>query len=110
MAQRKPTILINDPLATLPVSSVASVRVDFRFDDGGLQRNLFGYLTSGQAINVYVYPNSAHTIEHLAATVSVASSSYNSATNSFLEVLNGPFYSLEVRTVTSGGAKVVFVG
>lgn len=109
MAQRIVKTLISVATKTTPTSVVGSVRADYRFDDGGLQRSLFGYLGTGQKINVYVYPDEAHSIEHLETTISAGSSSYTTATQSFLEVLNGPFFAIEVRTVTSGSAIVVAV-
>lgn len=91
-------------------SVTGSARTDFRFEDGGTQRTLFGILTSGAEVNVYIYPDSAQSIEHLESTISIGSSCYTTATNSFLEVFNGPFSVIEVRKAgTSGTATVIGV-
>jgi hypothetical protein len=109
MTQRKPITLITSAVSASVVGSATS---DFRFETGGHQRTLFGTLTTGQAINLYIYPDAAHTVEHLETTISAGSSSFTTATRSFLEVLNGPFHSIEVRTVatTAGTIPTIVVG
>jgi len=107
MTQRKPVTLISNAVSA---SVVGSALADFRFESGGHQRTLFGTLTTGQAINLYIYPDAAHTVEHLETTISAGSSSFTTATRSFLEVLNGPFHSIEVRTaVTTAGTTLTNV-
>jgi hypothetical protein len=101
MTQRKPITLLSN---TTAASATGSAPADFRFESGGHQRTLFGFLATGQEINVYIYPDAAKTIEHLETTISAGSSSFTTATRSFLEVLNGPFHSIEVRTVVSASA------
>lgn len=100
MTQRKPITLLT-PVSMVSASVAGSAFADFRFESGGHQRTLFGILTTGQAINVYIYPDAAHTIEHLETTISAGSSSFTTATRTFLEVLNGPFHTIEVRTVVT---------
>jgi len=81
---------------------------DYRFDDGGLQRTVFGTLTSGAHLNLYVYPFPGDTTtKHLETVVSAGSSSFTTATNSFSEVVNGPFYALEGVKVCAGTAAVI---
>lgn len=107
MTQRKPITLLT---SVVSASIAGSANADFRFEAGGHQRTLFGTLTTGQAINLYIYPDSAHTVEHLETTISAGSSSFTTATRSFLEVLNGPFHSVEVRTaVTTAGTTPTIV-
>lgn len=102
--QRRKVTLLN---AATTASAVGSAEIDYRFETGGTQRLLFGTLTSGAEINLYIYPDAEHTIEHLEAKISIGSSSYTTATNSFLEVLNGPFHSMEVRKAGSSGTATV---
>ena len=92
-------------------SAGGTFKCDYRFDDGGSQRTLFGLLTGGAEVNVYINfydANGALSLRHLEEVVSVGSSVYTSATQTFSLVLNGPIEEIEVRRVgTSGGATVM---
>lgn len=117
MAQRKAHYLIGTPSGreqkndvTVEGVTTASAgnglaRADYRFDDGGLQRTIFGTLTGGAHINLYIYPFPGDVnTKHLEAVISAGSSSFVTATNSFSDVINGPFHAIEGVKVCAGGS------
>ena len=117
MAQRTFTLLLGtqagdvhkaDVSVTFETASAGTngiKKADYRFDDGGLQRTIFGGLQNGAAVDLYVYPIPGNTtIKHLETTISVGSSSYTSATNSFSDVLNGPFWAVEAVMISAVGS------
>lgn len=119
MAQRFRGIAFLNAATTASAGEGNRVRTDYRFDDGGIQRTLFGSLTGGAEVNVYVItsarggpdhddPNhQGVSITHLEVTISAGSSSFNTQTNTFAEVLNGPFKFIEVRKDGGAGTATV---
>lgn len=97
--------------AATTASASGAYPCDYRFDAGGLQRNLYGTLTSGAEINVYLITTDPETklpfITHLEETVSAGSSAYTTATNSFAFVINGPCDIVKVEKVGSSGTATV---
>lgn len=101
-----------DTVSVAPTTSASGTnglkRADYRFASDQ-NRTIFGTLTSGAHINLYVYPFPGDTTtKHLEAVISAESSIYVSATNSFSDVLNGPFHAVEaVKVCAGGGATLV---
>lgn len=118
MAQRTFTLLVGTQVGdvhkeTVSITGVTSTstgnglkKADYRWDDGGLQRTIFGTLTSGAHLNLFIYPYPGDTTtKHLEAVISTGSSVYVTATQSFSDVLNGPFWGVEgVKVCASGSA------
>jgi len=108
MQTRTKHIFLN---AATTASSSGTYPCDYRFDSGGLQRNLYGYLTSGAEINIYTnfYDPDTKTLlfSHLEDTVSAGSSSYTTATNSFATVVNGPVEAIRIEKVGASGTATV---
>lgn len=107
MAQRRSHLFLN-AATTASAGEDSRYLVDYRFDNGGLQRTVWGTLTSGAEVGLY-YTVSANAVSvtHLETVVSAGSSSFTTATNSFVEVLNGPFKFAEVRKVGASGTATV---
>lgn len=114
MAQRRTYLFIEAATAVSAGAGIV-IKTDYRFDDGGLQRTLFGSLTSGAEINLFLYAThtqdgqtSSVEIRHLETTISAGSSSFNAATNTFSEVITGPITAVEVvKAGASGTATVI---
>ncbi len=116
-----PTYLIGTPTGdintqTVSVNGVTTAStgnglklVDYRFDDSGQKCNIYGTLTDNAHVHLYIYPFPGNTtVKHLEAVISVGSLNFVSATNSFSEVLNGPFWGIEAQKVgTSGSATAI---
>jgi hypothetical protein len=106
MTQRRPVTLISVAQNT-STTAVGCANTDFRFDESNFNYTLYGFITSGQQIAIYSYPDANHTVEFQHEIVSSKSSAFCTATNSFYRVIQGPVYSIEARTVGSGAAQVV---
>lgn len=120
MTQRKATYLIGTPSGSVQDQDVSVLAAtasadgnglklaDYRFKTDGENTTVFGQLTSGASINLYIYPFPGNsTIKHLETVVSAASSSFTSATNTFSEVLNGPFWGIEAEKADGTGSAIV---
>jgi hypothetical protein len=95
-------------LASASGDSNGLKQTDYRIDDGGLQRTIFGKLTNSGSVNLYVYPFPGDVAtKHLETVVSVGSSSFNATTETFSEVLNGPFWAIEAEKADGTGEAVV---
>ena len=118
MGQRTGTYLLGTPTGCVgkgdvTVSGEVAVsgtngikKADYRFDDGGLQRTVFGTLTGDSDVELYVYPYPGDVnTRHLEVVVSTGSDTFTSVTGTFVEVLNGPFWGIQgIRVGVSGSA------
>ncbi len=107
MTLRKPHTFLNSATA----ASVSSTfPCDYKLEDNNPQRTLYGTLTGGASVNLYLTvtdPEQGTVIRHLEETVSVASSAYTTATNSFAFVINGPVSIIEVVKADGTGTATV---
>lgn len=106
MGQRTKHTFLN---ARTTASAGSLYQTDYRFDNGGIQRNIFGILTSGAEVNLYLtVVDGTVSVTHLEDTISADSGVFTTATNSFSTVINGPVDKVEVRKAgTSGTATVI---
>lgn len=107
MTQRTIHTFMNSATAA---SAGGAYPCDFRFDDSGQRRNLYGILSNGASVNVYLTisdPKSGSSVTHLEATISAGSTEYTTATQTFGMVINGPIETISVYKADGTGTATV---